>query len=326
MHDIIAIGGSTGSLEALQSICAGLPVDLPAAVFVVVHTAEGSTNLMASILGNVCALSVKTAEDGEPIRSGQVYVAPAGYHLLLAGDGVVLGRGPRENMSRPAVDALFRSVAVRHGTRAIGLVLTGMLDDGAAGLAAIKRCGGIAVVQDPADCRADAMPLAALAACNVDYRAPADRLGALLARLSREPSGAMVPAPPDLLLEVEIAAGRLSDAETMARLATPVALSCPECSGVLSQINDGGRLRFRCQIGHGFTAELLEVEQRRGVDFALGVALRVIEERVTLTGKMAAEARQRGHNASAGNIEARTIEYRGYAEVIRRAVLDHWSD
>jgi two-component system chemotaxis response regulator CheB len=247
-HDIIVIGGSTGALNALRRLFAAFPADLPAAVFVVRHIASGGVDMLADILDAAGPLAVKIAAEGDAVHNGHVYIEPAGAHLLLDNGVLRLGTGPGENMARPAIDPLFRSAALNYGPRVIGAVLTGLLDDGAAGLAAIKRCGGITLVQDPADAEADSMPLNALDACDVDYRAPIATMAATLAELARQPALPMFRIPRDIALEVQTARGRYSTTEDIAEIATPVALSGPSCSGVLSQIVDPSRLRFRCQI------------------------------------------------------------------------------
>jgi two-component system chemotaxis response regulator CheB len=308
----------------LKCIFADLSADLPAALFVVRHVAPSrGGDMLADILNAAGPLAVKTAAEGDSIGNGRAYVAPAGHHLLLDDGKIRLGHGPRENMVRPAVDPLFRSAALNYGPRVLAVVLSGLLDDGAAGLTAVKRCGGITIVQDPADAEADSMPLSALAACDVDYRAAASKLAPLLTRLASEPVSLARPVPGDIALEVQIAAGRPSTTEVIARIAVPVALSCPSCSGVLSEITVPSRLRFRCQIGHAYTAEALDKEQEAAVAEAVGVALRVLEERHTLMVRMAADARQRGQNRSAQQFEDRGAEYRQQADVVRKAAIDN---
>jgi two-component system chemotaxis response regulator CheB len=321
-RDIIAIGGSTGALDALKHIFADLPADLPAAVFVVRHIAANGGDMLANILDAAGPIAVKTAAEGDLIKNGQAYVAPAGHHLLVDNGTIRLGQGPRENMVRPAVDPLFRSVALSYGPRVIAVVLSGMLDDGAAGLAAVKRCGGLTVVQDPADAEAADMPLSALDACDVDYRAPAGKLAQVLARLTKEPAPPACPVPGDIALEVQIAAGRPSTTEGIARIAVPVALSCPSCSGVLSEIAEPSRLRFRCQIGHAYTASVLDKEQEAAVAEAVGIALRVLEERHTLLIKMATDAERRGQKLSARQYTERAAGFRQQADSIRKAAID----
>lgn len=319
---LVVIGGSSGSHQALRRILADLPEDLPAAVFVATHMSAASNNMLASMLDGIGPLPVHHARDGEAYRPGTVYLAVADCHLLLV-DGILrLGRGPRENMSRPAVDPLFRSAALVGGPRTIGVILTGMLNDGAAGLSAVKRMGGRAIVQDPRDAIADEMPLAAIDACEVDVVARLAEIGATLGRMTGEPrTSPLAPSPPDLSVEVQIALGGRCDSRVMERIATPSTLTCPACSGVLSELHDHRPLRFRCQVGHGYTGDALYKVKEEDVDEALRVALRVIDERADLVTRMARDAREAGRMAVAEMYEERGTEYRGYAETIRRAVI-----
>jgi len=176
-------------------------------------------------------LPVRWAENGLPIENGHVYLAPADGHLLLADGHTMLGSGPPENMFRPAIDPLFRSAALHYGPRVIGVALSGLLSDGAAGLNAIKRCGGLAVAQDPAEAIADQMPRRALEATTVDPCVPADRLGDLLSDLVREKPGRALPIPPEIRLGVEIASGERIGAGSLIDIASPAALTCPSCGG-----------------------------------------------------------------------------------------------
>jgi two-component system chemotaxis response regulator CheB len=255
------------------------------------------------------------------IEPGQVYLAAPDHHLLMSGDHVFLGRGPRENMVRPAIDALFRSAAINYGPRVIGVLLSGLLSDGAAGLNAIKRCGGISVVQDPSDAIADEMPRSALEASIIDLCVPGAGMGDVLSDLAREVAGAALPIPPEIRLEVEIAAGERIGSDKLLSVADPVALTCPACGGVLSEVKESHPMRFRCQVGHAFGADILAKEQEGQVDEALRVALRIIEERAELVQRMAADGRRNGRPAVAEMYQARAAEYREYADMIRRVVL-----
>lgn len=320
-HHVVAIGGSYGAIDAAQRLIRGLPADFAAAVLVVIHIGSDSPGTLHRVLGRDAQLTVSAAVDGEAVERGHVYVAPPDHHLLLV-DGVLrLGRGPRENMARPSVDPLFRSVAMSVSSRAVGVVLTGLLDDGASGLAEIKRFGGITAVQTPGEATAPGMPLAALRAADVDYRGSIEQLATLLIELAARPAGLAVPATDDLRLEVEIALGNPVTSKTIARIADPSELSCPACGGVLSQMKDQSPVRFRCQVGHGYTAEVLLSTKEAAVDEGLRVALRIVEERAVLTEKMASQARNNGHASSAQSYEARAREYRTHAEVLRRAAL-----
>ncbi|MBW8814140.1 MAG: chemotaxis protein CheB [Caulobacterales bacterium] len=321
----IGIGGSSGAIEALKTILAALPSTLEAPVLITAHVGAIGLNRLADIFDAVTPLEVVSAEDGALARGGRAYVAPADHHLLVL-DGVIrLGRGPRENLSRPAIDPLFRSLGLSYGSGAVGVLLSGYLNDGAAGLADLKRCGGLTVVQNPADAEVEDMPIAALRASDVDYRASAGEIAALLQRLvAAEP-----PAPPahppahppdDIAVEVDIALGRPVDSRVIEIIADPVALSCPACGGVLSQMRRSSPVRYRCQVGHGYTGEILATQKEAATDEAVRVALRIIEERATLMQRMADDARRQGRIRAAEMFQARLVDCRAYADTLRRAV------
>ncbi|WP_027133194.1 chemotaxis protein CheB [Geminicoccus roseus] len=320
-HDIIVIGGSAGATAPLKALIRSLPADLPAAVFIVLHIPARSIGILSTVLSASGSLPVRQAQHGMAIKPGQIYLAAPDHHLILAGGVVRLGRGPRENMMRPSIDPLFRSAAAAYGPRVIGVILSGFLNDGASGLVAIKRCGGMAVVQDPADAVAQEMPQNALLATAVDLCVPGARLSDALADLAREPAGIPLPVAPDIRLEVDIAAGERVDSQVIQRLGNPLPLTCPNCQDVLSMVRESRPLRFRCQVGHGFTAEVAAKEQEDAVDEALRVALRIIEERAELVTRMAKEARSGGRHAVAEIYADRAEEYRHNVEVLRRAVL-----
>jgi len=319
-RDIIAIGGSAGSGAVLKRIFSELPGDLPASIFVSTHVPTHSSGYLADVLAGVTSLPVAMAVDKQPVEPGRVYVAAPDRHLLLMNGTIRLGEGPRENMVRPSIDPLFRSAALCYGPRAVGVVLTGMLNDGAAGLHAIKAAGGTAVVQHPIDAEADQMPLAALEATQVDHVGSAFDLARIIKEVASTEAGPVMHAPEDLLLEVQIAAGARVGSDKLRRIADPSPISCPDCHGVLSEVRDQAPLRYRCQIGHAYTAEVLasHVEE---VDEAVRVAMRVMEERVTLVERMARDARDTGRPAVAELYEQRAVEYRRYATTLRDAAV-----
>ena len=320
-HDIVCIGGSSGATAPLKAILGALPADLPAAVFVVMHIPARSLGILATVVSAAGHLPVHQAEDGMVIEPGHVYLAVPDHHLILARGRIKLGRGPRENMARPAIDAMFRSAATAYGSRVIGVVLSGLLNDGAAGLEAIKRCGGLVVVQDPMDAIADEMPRGAMQATTVDLLVPGVRIGDVLSDLVSELAGPGMPVPPEIQLEVDIAAGERVDSQVVGRFANPSTVTCPNCHGVMSLVRGAKPLRFRCQVGHAMTAEVMAREQEGAVDEALRVALRVIEERAELVARMAEDARDSARPAVADLYEERAVEYRRSADTIRRAVL-----
>jgi two-component system chemotaxis response regulator CheB len=320
-RDIIVIGGSSGATAPLKQVLNRLPTGFPAAVFVVLHIPARGIGILSTLAGAAAKLPVRQAENGMPIEHGHIYIAAPDHHLLLGESRLMLGRGPRENMARPAIDPLFRSAALHYGPRVIGVLLSGLLSDGASGLNAIKRCGGMALVQDPADALADEMPRRALEETNVDLCAPGARLGDVLTELAQEQAGAALPVPPEIRLEVEIAAGERIGSDNLAGIADPVALSCPACGGVLSKVKTGQPLRFRCQVGHAYTADALTQEKEGQVDEAMRVALRILEERAELVHGMAESARQGARRAVAEMYDERAVEYRKHADMIRRVVL-----
>jgi two-component system chemotaxis response regulator CheB len=320
-RDVIVVGGSAGSGAVLRRVLPALPADLPAAIFVVTHIGPAGTPYLIEHLRQACELAVTVAVDGQPIEQGHVYFAPGDHHMLVFPGVIRLGRGQRENMARPAVDPLFRSAALAFAGRVIGLVLSGCLNDGAAGLFAIERRGGLAMAQHPLDAEAPSMPQAALDACQFGEAVRAADLAAALQRHVGEPASADAPPSPELELEVRIALGSRLGAAPLGQLAEPSALSCPHCHGVLSELRTPGPLRYRCQTGHAFTAETALAAQQTEIDEALMIALRVMEERVTLTRRMGREARDHGRDAMAETYEARADEYARYAAVLREAAV-----
>lgn len=294
--DIVVIGASAGGVEALTRLCAALPSDFPAAVFVVQHLSPVSRSVLPHLLDRAGPLPVVAPEDGDAFRPGRIHVAPPDRHLLLRGDGrMLVRRGPQENRTRPSVDALFRSAAVAFGSRVVGAVLTGLLDDGTEGLIAITAAGGTSVVQDPADAEWPSMPRNALARDHVDHVVPLDGMAALLDRLVREPAGPAIPLPEDYMTEDRIAAQEFAvmepDVVTPGR---PSHLSCPDCGGVLNEIEGADEPRFRCQVGHAFSPLGLAEAQSAELERALGVAARTHRDRIRLLTQMADNADTRG--------------------------------
>ncbi len=320
-RDIVVIGGSSGATAPLKAILGALPADLPAAVFIVLHIPARSLGLLTTVASASSSLPVHPAADGMPIAKGNVYLAVPDHHLIVSEGRIRLGRGPRENMARPAIDPLFRSAAAVYGPRVIGVLLSGLMNDGVSGLDAIKRCGGLALVQDPAEAVADEMPRSAMTTVSIDMAMPSARIGDLLSDLVREPAGPGLPVPPDIKLEVAIAAGERVDSNVIGAFADPAVLTCPSCGGALSAIRGSKPPRFRCQVGHAMTADVLAKEQEHAVDEALRVALRIIEERAELVERLSRDGRAAGRQAVAEMYEERAKEYRHYAETIRRAVL-----
>jgi len=320
-HGIVVVGASAGGVEALADLATSLPDDLPAAVFVVLHLPATGTSALPEILRRHGPLPAAHVRDGEPIQSGRVYVAPPDHHVVLRTGHVHLSRGPRENGHRPAIDPLFRSAAREYGTRVIGVVLSGTLDDGTAGLLAIKSRGGVAVVQDPEDALYTGMPGNALEHVQVDHVASAASMGKLLASLIAnlaEPPPA--PALSDMQVEVEMEGFSLEAFEGT-HPGRPSGFSCPDCNGVLWQIQDGGLERYRCRVGHAWSPESLLTQQSEALEAALWIALRSLEERAALARRLAEPARRRGYSITATRFEEQAAEAQQAARLLRDLLL-----
>ncbi|MDG4882903.1 chemotaxis protein CheB [Mesorhizobium sp. WSM4884] len=313
---IIVIGASAGGVEPLKRIVSDLPADLPAAVFVVLHV--GQVSYLPGILDRVATLKTSVAENGATFRTGNIYVAPPGFHLLLHGDHMMLRRGPRENLARPAIDPLFRSAALSYGASVIGVLLSGALSDGTAGLRAIKAVGGLAVVQHPKDAPVPTMVESALHYVEIDHCLPAAKLGGLLAKLAAEPAGETLPAPPGVRLEAAISAQEHATMKDEDRLGKLSVFTCPECHGPLWEIEDGDMLRYRCHTGHAFTADAVMEAQSIEADEILWSLLRSHQQRAQFARRMAERERAQNRSGLANEFGQRAKEYEADAALIER--------
>ena len=278
-QQLVVIGASAGGIDALREIARGLPEGFGAPVCIVVHTAPESPGILHEILARAGRLPAVQPHDGERLQPGHLYVAPPDRHLVVEPGRIRITRGPRENRFRPAIDPLFRSAAQVYGPGAIGIVLTGNLDDGTAGLWAIKQLGGIAIVQDPAEAQFRSMPDTAARHVAVDYVRRLADIPPLLASLTEISVAAPAAAtPPQLEVEVRIAKEENAVKAGIEALGRPSLFTCPECHGVLLQLEEGGRLRFRCHTGHAYSAESLQTAIDEGIEDALWIAFRALEE------------------------------------------------
>jgi two-component system chemotaxis response regulator CheB len=322
-HDIITIGASAGGVEALREMARQLPADLPAAVFVVLHVSPHAASILPQLLSRSGPLPASHAVDGEPIRPGRIYVAPPDHHLLIHQDSIRLSRGPRENGVRPAVDPLFRTAARWHGPGVVGVVLSGTLDDGAAGLLAIKERGGVAVVQDPDDALFPWMPRAAMDVVAVDHVLPASGISELINRLARSgPAGqGDGPVPDDMEIESAMAEFDLDAIQGDDRPGTPSGFACPDCAGVLWEIHDGEMVRYRCRVGHAWSPTSLLAEQSKALEVVLWTAFRALEERAAMAARMAEQFRSRGQVRSAARFVDQARDAKAKSAVIRRVLM-----
>ena len=317
-RDVIVIGGSAGGVEAVTRLVRGLPADLPAAVLVAIHRGLDGAGLLAQILDAAGPLPAAMAEEGQPLERGRILVAPPDRHLLVGDDHVHVRRGPRENRTRPAVDPLFRSAAVNCSTRVIAVVLSGMLNDGSSGLRAVKRCGGLAVVQDPRDAPYPDMPDNALAHAEADHVLPLAGIAPLLARLAASPRPPPPEVPEEIRIEALIAAQELTVMPDQHRFGPLSPLACPDCHGTMQEIREGGLVRYRCHTGHAFTLEALRLAQDEAWERTLYAAMRAQQEQAMLCRRLAEEARLRGQVRGLEEFARRTRDYEEGAETIRQ--------
>lgn len=298
-RDLIVVGASAGGLEALQRLCGALPPDLNAAVLIVMHVSPYSDGLLPRVLSRSSPLPAAHPTDGDVIRKGRIYVAPPDLHMIVDGGRLRTVRGPRENHSRPAIDPTFRSAAVAYGPRVIGVILTGLLDDGTAGLMVVRGHGGDAIVQDPRTALFPGMPKNALERVPDAHVLPLEDIPQMLAKLVAEPlqleAAAAVSRDSLAEQETQFAELDMSELQNQKHPGKPSEFGCPECGGVLWEIDQSGLLRFRCRVGHAYTARHLRAEQRQAVETALWAALRALEESVSLYRRMADRARNSNH-------------------------------
>lgn len=325
-RDTIVIGASAGGVQALSKLVRDLPSDLPAAVFTVLHIPVDATSLLPDILAHHSSLPVAHAVDGEPIVRGRIYVAPPDRHLLVEGQKVKLVHGPKENLHRPSIDALFRSAARWLGSRTIGVILTGARDDGKVGMRAIKQRGGLTIVQDPEEAPFPSMPLSVTQAIRVDYSVTVQEIAPLLNELCHEAfeEKGEHRMPDQLEIEARIAHQEMESDELIAsveRLGKISTLTCPECNGALWEIDDHEILRYRCHVGHALSAEALGDGQTAMLEVALWSAVRALEEQMILAKKIQDRARRGNRMDVVQTFERRAQEAEQQCSMIRQLLL-----
>lgn len=320
-RDIVVIGCSAGGVEALPRILQQLPVDLAASVFIVQHMAPTNSPYLVRILARASKLPVTWAEQGGRVERGQVLVAPPDAHMLVHDAHVQLTRGARENHARPSIDKLFRSAAVSYGSRVIGVLLTGMLDDGVAGLRAIREAGGLVIVQDPLDAAYPELPARAVGAVPPDRTLPLDAIGLAIASAVGEQVTALA-APRDLALEASIDREGATSPDKLGTLGAQTALACPECHGPLWELGGENLRRYRCYLGHVVTAGELLSATTVEVEAALWSAVRALNDRANTLETLATDSRKIGNGQCAEGYASRAREARKQADIARRFMID----
>jgi two-component system chemotaxis response regulator CheB len=323
-RDIIVVGASAGGVESLCRLVQGLPAGLPATLFVVCHFPPAGRSVLPEILSRQGPLLVTHAQDGETFHPGQVYVAPPDAHLLLERDAIRLSRGARENRFRPAIDPLFRSAARQFGPRVVGVLLSGALTDGVAGLLAVRSSGGVGVIQDPSDALVPSLPENAFRVAGADYVVPVRDVPALLVRLVQEPLPASGSDPMKDPIEraVEIVN---QDMQTQVEDGKPGSLTiftCPECGGSLWQLPEKGLVGFRCHVGHAYDGETLLAEKSESLEAALWTALRTFKEKSVLARQLVNQQRGAGNERAADRFEEEASLAEHYATLIQTHLLE----
>ncbi|QMU28320.1 chemotaxis protein CheB [Adhaeribacter radiodurans] len=327
-HDIVVIGTSAGGMEALCKLVSQLPADLPAAIFIVQHLSmDSSSSLLVNRLKKHTALKVKVAEHNEVFHHGMVYMVPADRHILLTKKQILVVKGPRENQFRPAVDPLFRSAAAYHGSKVIGIILTGMMNDGTVGLDAIKRSGGIAIVQDPDEAEYPDMPRNALRSVSADYVVPISEMGKLVHNISRMPSSDSITVPNDIVSEAQMVErvmtnSTMSSIESMDELGQRSSYSCPECGGGLWELKQGKVNRYRCHSGHAYNDESLLNSMSSMLEETLWVSMRILEERRNMLMTMADQDRNKGQSRWAAMQQERAEEMKVHVDRLKEILLN----
>jgi two-component system chemotaxis response regulator CheB len=317
-YHVFVIGASAGGVEAVSRVVQDLPDDFPAPVFVVLHFPPHASSMFPLILNRAGRLRAAHAIDGERIEPGRIYVAPPDRHMLIKGSRIMLTRGPRENGHRPAIDPLFRTASRSLGRRVVGVILSGTLDDGTAGMAAVKSGGGTTVIQDPDDAAFPGMPRSVLENVAVDYVVPLAQIGSLLAqRAAVRLEGAEEVMAEDVTDISETGTAALRNDQYPG---PPSALTCPECGGALWEIQEGEVTRFRCHVGHGYSAEALISAQYDEVEAALWTALRTLEESAEMARRLAERADKRGHRVTADRFLTQSHETEERARLVRNVL------
>jgi two-component system chemotaxis response regulator CheB len=331
-HDAIVIGASAGGVEAVLALAGGVPAGLPAAVFVVIHMSPTAPGFLPGLVDRAGPLPAGYAEDGAEVLPGRIYLASVDHHLLIERDGarrrrMRVWRGPKENGFRPAIDPLFRSAARAYGARAVGVILSGYLDDGTLGLMLIKRRGGVAVVMDPRPAACPDLPRSAVRNVDVDYVVPLAEMPRLFARLASEaPSPVTSQTSGVLAMTADIHSGSEDGpVETTpnpieqkeSKQGPPSGLTCPECGGALWEQRVDTVMRYSCHVGHGYTGESLEEQYVREVEVALWTAMRQLVESAELHRRLAQRMRESGPAERAADYEERAAETERRAAVIR---------
>jgi two-component system chemotaxis response regulator CheB len=323
-RDIIVIGASAGGVNALMEFVKSLPENFEASIFIVLHVHPATPSNLPQILNRFGHIMAGHAEDGEKIKTRRIYVAPPDHHLLIENERVLVRKGPKENRFRPSVDVLFRSAAYNYGPRVIGIVLSGMLNDGTSGMWSVKHMGGLCIIQDPNEALYDSMPENVLKEVDVDYTLSVSQMGMLLQELIHENAPKMHEITPEQmeLMKMEVVIASNDNAFEMGILnkgeLTP--FTCPECHGTLISLKEGTTVRFRCHTGHAFTTSTLLSGVTESIEEQLWGAMRTLEEATILLENMSQTFHEAGNENAAKEFSKKAKESRKKSRILHGLV------
>ncbi len=292
---VVTIGASAGGINAVNELVSQFIPGINAAFFVVLHLSKAALGeILVDRIKKSSRLPCVLARHDDIIIPGQIYIAQPDAHLLIKKDKIIVGHGPAENRFRPSIDVLFRSAASNYGHRAIGIVLTGFLNDGTAGMLAIKQSGGQGIVQDPNEAEYPSMPLSVLETLEVDYCLPLKEIGPAIQKLTSKVRVNNKTIPPEIIAESRLSEQSATALRDVRKIGEKTILACPDCGGGLWAIGNGRSKRYRCHIGHSYTEADLELGQSEAIERTLWVAVRMMEERKIFLTKLAAEHKTKG--------------------------------
>jgi two-component system, chemotaxis family, protein-glutamate methylesterase/glutaminase len=317
--NIVVIGTSVGGLKALRELLPLFPRAFAASVFIVQHQLPSAKTLLHEILGRYARLPVILPENGSKFKPGVIYVARPNHHLLVQKEHIAITFGPRENRARPSISALFRSAAAYQGPRVIGVLLTGYQNDGVGGLSAIKRCGGITIVQDPTEAQVSELPQTAIQRVEVDHILPLDQIAEKIAEMVTQPAKPIFKVPGDIMEEVRASEHVVPDLDHMQKIGDLTPYTCPECGGVLWKTKNEPLTRYVCHTGHSFSPLSFLEGQAEVIENSLWAAIRYIQERIDILLKMAETERNRGRSAE--GYEQKASEMKTHVVNIRRFIV-----
>ncbi len=319
---IVVIGTSAGGNGALAKLVAQFKIGMNAAIFIVMHLPSTTqSNYLSNRLQPATSLKCMVPQDGEKILKDHIYVTPVGQHLLVRKNKILLGNGPEENRFRPSIGVLFRSAAAAYNSTVIGVVLTGMLDDGTAGMDAIKRSGGTCIVQEPSEAEYPDMPLSVLDHIDVDHCVTLDKMGDIILKITQTET-LEKPVPEDVIIESQIAERVIIDYENIKKLGEKSIFACPDCGGGMWYIENGGKVnRYRCHIGHAYTEKDLVVKQNEKLESTLWMALRIMEERRNLLMKMENDSNSRGLSKGAATHKKKKEEIQIHVDNLKEILF-----